>query len=141
MRHFAEVGNDRFAADVCAEDDGQRRAFFLVLRRFEYAAQRHHFAFAVRDFQANKRAARDDFDHAHALYREQAGDVALQVGDGADFDAGREREFDAGDDRADDDVFNAHAQFVILQRLFDLHRHFVKLLVAVVGDGGRAGVE
>ena len=141
MRHFAEVGDDRFAADVRAEDDGQRRAFFLVLRRFEYAAQRYHFAFAVRDFQADEGAAGDDFHHAHALYREQAGDVALQVGDGADFDAGREREFDAGDDRADDDVLDAHAQFVVFQRLFDLHRHFVQLFVAVIGDSGGAGVE
>ena len=87
--------------------------YFLVLRGFKNAAQRHHFPLAVRDFKADEGATGDDFNNAHTRHREEAGDVTVKVGDGADFDAGGEREFDAGNDRADGDVFDAHAEFVV----------------------------
>ena len=134
VRHAAQVGDDRVAADVLAEHQRDRRRHVVVGLRLDDLAERDHLARLVRDLEAHRRLARNDLDHAHADGRQRAREVFREVRDLRNLDARRRAQLEARDDRArmHFDDFGLDAEIAQLQ--FDQARHGLERFGGVAAD-------
>ncbi len=87
VRHAREVDDDRFAADVLAERQGQLRLARVVFLRIEDFAEADDLAALVRNLEADDGFARNHLDDAHADRRQRTRKVFRQVRDPARLDA------------------------------------------------------
>ncbi|MNF86338.1 hypothetical protein D3C84_687710 [compost metagenome] len=100
VRHFRKVGDDRLAADVMAQGQGDRGFEVVVLRSRQHFGETHDLPIFVGNLDTDRGLARNHFHHAHAGHGQGTGQVFGQVGDSADFYPGRRLDFVTGDHRA-----------------------------------------
>ena len=99
MRHLAQIGDHRIAADILTQTQGQGRSHLLVDWRFQHLAQINDLPVLVRDLQTDDRLTGNDFHHPHADYRQTARQILGQITDLTHFDAGCRLDFEAGNNR------------------------------------------
>ena len=100
VRHFRQIGNHRFAADVMPQGQGNRRLGIIKFGGRQHFAEAHDLAVFVRDLDTHGGFTRNDFNHPHAGYRQRTSKVLGQVGNATDFDACCGLNLVTGNDRA-----------------------------------------
>ncbi|SVK47830.1 Uncharacterised protein [Acinetobacter baumannii] len=115
MRHFAQIGHHRLAGDVFTQYDGQRRRVVAEGRAIQHLAQVYRLPLGVRQLQTDIRLTGDHFHHAHCRSRQRARQIARQVGNARRFNARRQIQLEAGDDRPRQDVHHVGFHAIIGQ--------------------------
>ena len=141
VRHAREIRDDRRAADVLAEHQRQRRSHLVVSLRLDDLAERHQLALLVRNLQADRRLAGNDFDHAHADRRQRTRQVLRQIADLADLDARRRAQLEARDDRAGMHFDDFGLDVEVAQLQLDQPRHRFERLGGIAALAWRRIVE
>ena len=100
VRRLGQVGNDRLAADVLAEADGQRAGHVVVGRAGNDFGQLDHLPPGIGQLERHARLAGHRFDDANGNHSQGAGQIARQIDDLGALDANCRLDFVAGDDRA-----------------------------------------
>ncbi len=109
VRHLREVGDNRLAADIVAQSNGDRRFGVVIRRRRKDLGEAHDLAILVGNLDTYGGLARNDFDHTYTDHRQGARKILRQIGNAADLDACRGLDLKPGNDWAwmnglDDDL-------------------------------------
>jgi hypothetical protein len=134
VRHRREIGDDRIAGDVLAQDQRQRGDLVLEGVAGDQLGQDHHLALGVGKLDADHAAAGDGRD-AGRQRRHVAGDVVGELDDAARLDAARGLQLVHGDDRAGADLDDLALDRKVLEHRFEqarvaLQRRLVERAVA-----------
>ena len=137
MRHRREVGDDRIAGDILAEDQRQRHVLVFERLAADQLGQADRLALRVGQLDADHASAGDGRD-AGRQRRHVAGDVVGKLDDPARLDAARRLQLVHGDDRAGPDLDDLAADVEILEHRFEqpriaLQPGAVDLLLALLG--------
>ena len=121
MRHAREIGDDRRAADVLAEHEGEARRGALVGVGGEQLAQIHRLGLAVGQLDADDVAPGNDRD-ARRDRAHRARDVVGEADDARRLDAGRRLELVERDDRAGPHLHDLAVDAEIVEHGFEQPR-------------------
>ncbi len=119
VRRGGEVEEHRFAGDVLTDRHLERVGRLDRFGRRQQVAECHELTLAVRDLDADRRAAGDRSEDAHVGGRHRVRDVLLQARDASDLDARAELELVPRDRRADGHPDERGLDTVRRQRLLE----------------------
>ncbi len=108
VRHLRQVGDNRPAADIVAQGQGDRRLEVVVLGGRQHLGEAHDLPVFVGNLDTDGGLAGNHFHHPHAGHRQRTRQVLGQVGDTADLDASGRLDFVTGDHRAGVDRIHRH---------------------------------